>query len=342
MIFNKNKDDKSQNSIDCPVKDLLTLIRQDDISQLHNALLGVIVKKYPESEIYLYEQNYNYYETDKNTFSPTLVAYHSKNENHLKNSEILKLSSDSDSIPFDGFQYLPTDDNVQVFSVEGERSRRGLLITVNKDAIDEHYIYTLLSAYNHQVYLLRNKDFDALTGLYNRQSFDSKLAKLHKNLSYENRSVDVQTKYIFALLDIDYFKLVNDKYGHVYGDEVLLLFSNIMKETFRDTDRLFRYGGEEFSILLSDVDLNLADIILNRFRENIEKFNFPMENKVTTSIGYCEFNKKIPLSTIIERADKGLYYSKEHGRNKTNGYETLLAQGKIQELKIEKGDIELF
>jgi diguanylate cyclase (GGDEF)-like protein len=334
--------DKNKNSIDCPVKDLLSLIRQDDINQLHNALIDVIYKNYPESEIYLYEQNYNHYGPDKKAFSPTLVAYQSKNENYLKKSKVLELSSDSDSIQFDGFQYLPTDDNVQVFSVEGERSSRGLLITVNKDAIDEHYIYTLLSAYNHQVLLLRNKDTDSLTGLYNRQSFDSKLAKLHHNFDHENRSGDVPTKYIFALLDIDYFKLVNDKFGHVYGDEVLLLFSNIMKETFRDSDSLFRYGGEEFSILLSDVDLKLADIILNRFRENIEKFDFPMENKVTTSIGYCEFNNKIPLSTIIERADKALYYSKEHGRNKTKGYENLLAQGKIQELKIDKGDIELF
>lgn len=335
-------DEIKTNTIDCPVKDLLCLIRQDDIEQLRKALLDAIYKSYPDSQIYLYEQGFSQYGAKKQIFSPTLLDYRNKKENHLKKSEIMKLSSDSDSIQFDGFKYLPTDDYVQVFTVESERSSRGLLITVNKDVVNEHYIYTLLSAYNHQVFLLRNKDTDSLTGLYNRQSFDSRLAKLHQNFTHENRSHDTPNKYCFALLDIDFFKSVNDKYGHIYGDEVLLLFSNMMKETFRDTDLLFRYGGEEFAILLIDVDIDLAEVILNRFRKNIEKFNFPMENKVTTSIGLCEFNNKIPLSSIIERADKSLYYAKEHGRNKTCVYEKLLAEDKIQELKIDEGDIEFF
>lgn len=335
-------DEIQTNSIDCPVKDLLSLIRHDNIEQLRKTLLDVIYKSYPASQIYLYEQGYSQYGTQKQTFSPTLIDYRNKQDKHIKESEVNKLSSDSDAIQFDGFKYLPTDDYVQVFTVESERSSRGLLITVNKDVIDEHYIYTLLSAYNHQVFLLRNKDTDSLTGLYNRQSFDCRLAKLHKNYIKENRSDDTPNKYCFALLDIDFFKLVNDKFGHIYGDEVLLLFSNIMKETFRNTDLLFRYGGEEFAVLLNDVDLELAGTILNRFRKNIENFNFPMDNKVTTSVGFCEFNNKIPLSTIIERADKSLYYAKEHGRNKTCSYEKLLSDGKLHELHIDEGDIELF
>ena len=115
-----------------------------------------------------------------------------------------------------------------------------------------------------------------------------------------------------------------------------------MKKTFRDVDLLFRYGGEEFAVLLKGVNLEQADFILNRFRKNIEAFNFPMENKVTTSIGYCEFNNKIPLSSIIERADKALYYSKEHGRNKTSGFEFLLEKNEIQDIIIDEGDVEIF
>lgn len=334
--------DLDKNSIKCPVKDLLSLIRQDDIEKLRNSLLDVINHAYPDSEIYLYDQGYNKYEPLKKDFSPALIGCRNKNQTSLKESEVIELSSDSDSIHFDGFKYLPTEDYVQVFTVESELSNSGLLITINKDPIDEHYIYTLLSAYNHLVFLLRNKDTDSLTGLYNRQSFDSRLAKFHQNFSHENRSGDMLTKYSFALIDLDFFKLVNDKFGHVYGDEVLLLFANIMKETFRDSDLLFRYGGEEFAVLLSDVNLEAAETILNRFCENIENFNFPMENKVTTSIGFCEFSNKFPLTTIIERADKALYYSKEHGRNKTSCYEYLIERGKIQELTIDKGDIELF
>lgn len=335
-------DEINTNSPDCPVKDLLSLIRQDDIEQLRKALLDVIYKSYPESEIYLYDQGYNQHSFKNKTFSPVLIDSRNKNEEHINESVKTKILPDSDPIQFDGFKYLPTDDFVQVFTVESEQSSHGLLITVSKDVISEHYIYTLLSAYNHLVFLLRNKDTDSLTGLYNRQSFDYKLVKLHNNFDNENRSGDTPNQYCFALLDIDHFKLVNDKFGHIYGDEVLLLFSNIMKETFRDSDILFRYGGEEFAILLSDVDLDLAKTILDRFRENIEEFYFPMENKVTTSIGFCKFTNEAPLSTIIERADKALYYAKEHGRNKICGYEHLLEKDIIKELSIEQGDIEIF
>jgi len=303
MEVGSNNNDK----VDCPVKDLLYLIRQEDIEQLRNALLDILEKSYPDSELYLYEQGYSLYDADKRKFSPTLIACRSKNEKCKSKNELMQLSSDDNPISFNGFKYLPTDNYVQVFTVESERSNRGLLITVCEDVNDEHYVYTLLSAYNHQVHLLRNKETDSLTGLLNRQSFDSKLAKLHENFDLENRADDEPCKFSFALLDIDFFKHVNDKYGHVYGDEVLLLFSNIMKKTFRDTDMSFRYGGEEFAVLLHDVTLEQTDSILNKFRNNIEEFNFPMENKVTTSIGYCEFNNKIPLSSIIEREDKDLY-----------------------------------
>jgi len=333
---------ENNNTIKCPVKDLLSLIRQDNIEQLREALLSVIDKSHPDGEIYLYEQGYSLYEANKRTFAPKLIACRNKSENCLKKSQIMQLASDSETIQFDGFKYLPTEDYIQVFTVESERSTRGLLITINKDIIDEHYIYTLLSAYNHQVYLLRNKDTDSLTGLYNRQSFDSRLVKLHANFGQENRSDDEPSKCCFALLDIDFFKNVNDKYGHVYGDEVLLLFSNLMKKTFRDVDLLFRYGGEEFAVLLHDVTIKQADSVLNRFRKNVEDFDFPMENKVTVSSGYCDFNNKIPLSSIVERADKALYYSKEHGRNKVSGFEYLLDKNEIKDFIIEEGDIELF
>lgn len=335
-------DETYNNTDNCPVKDLLFLIRQDNIEELRQALLKVIDKSHPDGEMYLYEQGYSLYESSDRAFAPKLLACRSGEDNCFKKSQEMQLSGDSKSIQFDGFKYLQTDNYVQVFTVESERSSRGLLITINENVIDEKYIYTLLSAYNHQIHLLRNKDTDSLTGLYNRQSFDSKLNKLHSNFGAENRSDDEPSHLCFALLDIDFFKKVNDKYGHVYGDEVLLLFSNIMKKTFRDTDMLFRYGGEEFAVLLNNITLEQADSALNRFRKNVENFNFPMENKVTTSVGFCEFNNKVPLSMIIERADKALYYSKENGRNLTCGFEKLLNSNELQDIIIDAGDIELF
>ena len=330
------------NTKKCPVKDLLSLIRQDNIESLRQALLDAVDNSYPNGELYLYEQGYSLYESSDRPFSPSLLACRSKNNDCMKKASEMQLSGDANSITFDGFKYLPTEDYVQVFTVESERSSRGLLISVNNKIVDEHYIHTLLSAYNHQVHLLRNKDTDSLTGLFNRQSFDSKLSKIHGNLGSENRSDDEPSHYCFALLDIDFFKKVNDKFGHVYGDEVLLLFSNLMKKTFRDVDLLFRYGGEEFAVLLHNVTADQADSVLNRFRTNVENFIFPMDNKVTTSVGFCEFHNQVPLSTIVERADKALYHAKDNGRNLVCSFEALLANNEVHNHDIDEGDIELF
>lgn len=334
-------DNEFVNNTSCPVKDLLYLIQQDDIEKIREALLDVIDRSHPGCEIYLYEQGYSLYESKDREFSPVLLACRG-NESCKKDSQDIFLPSGVESINFDGFKYLPTDNVVQVFTVESEHSNRGLLITVNKDVINEEYINALLAAYNHQTQLLRNKDTDSLTGLLNRQSFDLKLSKLHTNISYENRTQDESSGYYFALLDIDFFKSINDKYGHVYGDEVLILFSNVMKKTFRDSDMLFRYGGEEFCVLLSHINQEQAKSILDRFRVNVENYNFPMEDGVTVSIGYCEFTNRVLLTSITEQADKALYYSKEHGRNKTSSYEKLLAENKIQTTIIDENDIEIF
>jgi diguanylate cyclase (GGDEF)-like protein len=333
---------KNINTVECPVKDLLYLIQQDDVEKLRSALLEVIDNFQPDGELYLYEQGYSVYQSKNKDFSPSLLEYRGDNESCLKKSQLMQSSTDSSSIHFDGFNYLPTDNYVQVFTVESERSNRGLLITINKNIINEHYIETLLLAYNRQVHLLRNKDTDSLTGLYNRQSFDTKLANLYGNIGLEKRSGDKQCECYLALLDIDFFKKINDTYGHVYGDEVLLLFSNMIKKTFRDIDLLFRYGGEEFAVLLKSVTENQTNAILNRFRENIETIPFPLENKVTVSIGYCKFTNDAHLPAIIERADIALYYSKEHGRNKVSSYELLREQNKIAERIIGDSDIELF
>ena len=326
------------NTVDCPVKDVLHLVRQDSIEKLRSALLDVIDRFQPGGEIYLYEQGYSLYDSSKQSFSPVLLDSRCKG----KKKKVVKLQNNKEKNKFESFTFLPTEDYVQVFSIEAERSNRGLLITINSNIIDENYVNTLLDAYNNQVYLLRNKDTDSLTGLYNRLSFDSKLEKIHNDLKYEKRSNDETKQYYFAMLDIDYFKRINDEFGHIYGDEILLLFSNAIKNTFRDIDLLFRYGGEEFAALLKDVSAEQAQSILERFRKSIEEINFPLNNKVTVSIGFCAFTNNFPLATIIERADKALYYSKNNGRNKVSYFEALLEKKEIEDIVISEGDIELF
>jgi diguanylate cyclase (GGDEF)-like protein len=130
-------------------------------------------------------------------------------------------------------------------------------------------------------------------------------------------------------MDIDHFKRINDEFGHLYGDEVLLLLSRCMQRNFRQTDKLFRFGGEEFVVVLDRTSQPNSLKVLERFRNAIENYNFPQVGRVTISIGYVCLNGIDDPSTLVGRADQALYYAKEHGRNQVCFYEGLLAEGKL-------------
>jgi diguanylate cyclase (GGDEF)-like protein len=134
---------------------------------------------------------------------------------------------------------------------------------------------------------------------------------------------------------------VNDQYGHLIGDEVLLLFSQLMKQTFRNSDHLFRFGGEEFVGIFECTYPQDISKALNRFREAISNFDFPQVGKVTVSAGYTEIAAYDISSHLIDRADLALYYAKNNGRNRSCHYEQLITAGSLQENKKE-GEIELF
>jgi diguanylate cyclase (GGDEF)-like protein len=143
-----------------------------------------------------------------------------------------------------------------------------------------------------------------------------------------------------AVVDIDHFKSVNDRFGHVYGDEVLILVSNILKSSFRGDDRIFRFGGEEFVVLLRQVPLSTAWTIFERFRRNVEQHAFPQVGRVTVSLGFARTDAGTPVE-ILGRADQALYFAKEHGRNRTCHYEALVRDGSLQP-GMRHADIELF
>lgn len=205
----------------------------------------------------------------------------------------------------------------------------------------EHKALTqLLTLANSQFLLLDKNDHDALTGLLNRRAFEERLTQLVTSRRHRNR--DKHLGYYFALLDIDFFKRVNDTYGHLYGDEVLILFAGIMEKVFRHEDMMFRYGGEEFAVVLNNVDIAMADNILNRFRQRVSEFDFPQVGQVTVSIGFTVITDIPNTADIIAHADKALYYSKDNGRNQVHAYESLLKQGKITSTTRDSNDIELF
>lgn len=156
---------------------------------------------------------------------------------------------------------------------------------------------------------------DALTGLYNRRYFESHIRTMLSNSNFAPSTLSV------LMIDIDHFKKVNDTYGHQSGDAVIQEVANRLRQSLRLTDLSARYGGEEFVIILPSTDLELASTVAERIRSSVEtlKFNIPVEPRqisCTVSIGASCLSADDTLDTLVARADKALYKSKEMGRNK--------------------------
>lgn len=152
---------------------------------------------------------------------------------------------------------------------------------------------------------------DGLTGLFNHRMFQEYLRSEMERAARYKRSLSL------LMFDIDFFKKFNDKYGHPVGDEVLRMVSNTIKKLIRVSDKAFRYGGEEFCILLPETSAPNGSIFAERLRKTIES-NKSVQGglSVTISIGIAEFNKNETAENLIDRADKALYVSKEGGRNR--------------------------
>jgi diguanylate cyclase (GGDEF)-like protein len=122
---------------------------------------------------------------------------------------------------------------------------------------------------------------------------------------------------------------------------VILLLAQQMRECFRHGDVLFRFGGEEFVVMLAAQNESVARSVLERFRQRVGAHLFPQVEHVTVSIGYAQMGAGDYPTTVLDRADKALYHAKEHGRNCVHGYETLAAQGLLAQSAMP-GSIDLF
>lgn len=210
---------------------------------------------------------------------------------------------------------------------------------------EDKVLERLLQIFSNQLYLLSRNELDGLTGLHNRQSFDERIKHWVLNAGHRDRRAhpDVATQQnCLALLDIDFFKMVNDKYGHLYGDEVLVQFARLMSRAFRQQDMMFRYGGEEFAVVLVDMAPEASVPVLESFRRTLEAYEFPQVGCKTVSIGVACIAPGESVDTIINRADKALYHAKLNGRNQVCCYEALVAEGKLAPVTVATGDIELF
>jgi len=225
-----------------------------------------------------------------------------------------------------------------IFTLVVERDR---LNEFNYWRLISRNLFMLITAYGISLLITEVKKYDEmhkrefklartdkLTGLANRHYLDQKLEEEALYADYTGKPLNI------LMFDIDNFKKFNDTYGHMWGDKLLSIFGEIVMQNIRKTDIPFRYGGEEFIVLISDLDISTVKGIGDRIRNQLEKQNFNIgdENtkcKVTVSCGIAQYpTHSKDIKEVIDCADKALYYAKEIGKNIVVTYDEI---GKLKE-----------
>jgi len=171
--------------------------------------------------------------------------------------------------------------------------------------------YVVFMSYNNQNKRLESlASIDALTSSGNRRALDLQLSKVISSQQREPYEV------CLVLFDLDYFKEINDEYGHAAGDQILITLCDLIKKNTRVLDSLYRYGGDEFIIMPLNMNLEAAIKFAEKVRKVIELHEFHLNIPVTVSIGVAEFKIGDTPESWISRADKLLYKVKSAGRNK--------------------------
>lgn len=224
---------------------------------------------------------------------------------------------------------LSENGKMGIFPLVSEKSLLGALVAYSNvdnlnrkeiDYLDQLAKQSSITINRANVYaeVLKHATIDALTGLNNRRHFETRLKQEVATAKRKNKPLCAM------MLDVDFFKKVNDTYGHAVGDLVLKSVSSTIKQELREYDIPSRYGGEEFSILLPFTKIEEAFSVGQRLRLAVEKNDVLItddsdEQKtihVTISIGVCQYKKDYSAQDLYQNADKALYEAKEHGRNK--------------------------
>jgi diguanylate cyclase (GGDEF)-like protein len=216
------------------------------------------------------------------------------------------------------------------------------------DPRDGRVATSMLRIHANFMHLLDYSERDTLTGLLNRKSFDETFMKatvLEARRQFaddgeDRRSGRIRHQYL-GVIDVDHFKRVNDVHGHLIGDEVLVLVARIMRGALRSEDRLYRFGGEEFVVLLDASDAAGARTAFERLRLAVAAYDFPRAGHVTVSVGYVDVRPGDTPQSAFSRADQGVYHAKANGRDQVVAHADLVASGVVTESDGEN-DIELF
>jgi diguanylate cyclase (GGDEF)-like protein len=239
---------------------------------------------------------------------------------------------------------------VCIFPLTTEHESLGVLEIETDAPLDtaaQRVVASVLRLYRNFHSLLDYSERDTLTGLLNRKTFDESFLKATAGPSAAftdaadpRHAADASGCWL-GMIDIDHFKRVNDDFGHLIGDEVLLLLARLIRSSFRSNDQLYRFGGEEFVVLIrcgSDPD---AAIAFERLRQNTERYAFPQVGRITVSIGFTRVKSGDTPSGAFERADRAVYIAKARGRNQVQSYADLVASGALVDDQ-KTSDVELF
>jgi diguanylate cyclase (GGDEF)-like protein len=239
-------------------------------------------------------------------------------------------------------------------------------------AADLRMVGSILRVYRNFQGLLDYSERDTLTGLLNRKTFDesflrvvaSSVANSVASLGVTSAAPtsaargagapalpgdhDAEARQArnpggcwLGVIDIDHFKRVNDNFGHLIGDEALLLLSRLMRTSFRFHDHLYRFGGEEFVVLMRCDGAAAAGAAFERLRANVARYVFPQLGHLTVSVGYTDVRPSDSPSAAFERADRAVYWAKQNGRNQVCHHADLVADGSLTEAARDS-DVELF
>ena len=211
--------------------------------------------------------------------------------------------------------------------------------------------------YRNMYSLLEYSDRDALSGLLNRKSLDDafysavleeldgvtgepRVSGVPKGQDQERRH-QVPANYWLGSAIIDNFALINEKHGHLIAEEVLLLVARVMNNTFRTYDRIYRFGGEHFGVLMHCPDEALVLAAFERFRANVEKFNFPQVGRVTVSCGFTSVMADDSPSSALDKTERAVDFAQRSGHNKVCSHLGLVRRGFFGETP-KVGGVDIF
>jgi diguanylate cyclase (GGDEF)-like protein/PAS domain S-box-containing protein len=213
--------------------------------------------------------------------------------------------------------YFFTHQPYRIFTLEGEVKwilDNTVIVRDSENTIINFvgYLTDITALKKSEIKLKHLSQTDQLTQINNRMHLDNILQdqyyRFHRN--HEKCSI--------ILIDIDHFKSVNDEFGHIAGDMVLVEFANLLLSHIRQSDYFGRWGGEEFLVILPHTDMEQALLLAEKLRKKVEAFNFSIIEHKTASFGVSTFKKGMSVEELIDAADRALYLSKEQGRNRIN------------------------